>query len=64
VLSGQTVISALSSVKTVAYARSPFPPPWSVEELAAYFVMRDHNGQQLAYVYFEEEPGGAPQPSF
>jgi hypothetical protein len=20
--------------------------------------MRDHNGQQLAYVYFEDEPGG------
>ena len=34
-----------------------FPPPWSVEELDACFVVRDHNGQQLAYVYFEEEPG-------
>jgi hypothetical protein len=34
-----------------------FPPPWSVEEQAACFVVRDHNGQQLAYVYFEEEPG-------
>ena len=32
-------------------------PPWSVDELEAYFVVRDHNGQQLAYVYFEEEPG-------
>jgi hypothetical protein len=34
-----------------------FPPPWSVEEQDACFVVRDHNGQQLAYVYFEEEPG-------
>jgi hypothetical protein len=34
-----------------------FPPPWSVEELAACFVVRDHNGQQLAYVYFEDEVG-------
>ena len=34
-----------------------FPPPWSVEELEAGFVVRDHNGQQLAYVYFEDEPG-------
>jgi hypothetical protein len=34
-----------------------FPPPWSVEEQEACFVVRDHNGQQLAYVYFEEEPG-------
>jgi hypothetical protein len=30
-----------------------FPPPWSVEELDACFIVRDHNGQQLAYVYFE-----------
>jgi hypothetical protein len=22
-----------------------------------FFVVRDHNGQQLAYVYFEDEPG-------
>ena len=34
-----------------------FPPPWSVEELDACFVVRDHNGQQLAYVYFEDELG-------
>jgi hypothetical protein len=34
-----------------------FPPPWSVEEQAACFVVRDQNGQQLAYVYFEDEPG-------
>jgi hypothetical protein len=30
-----------------------FPPPWSVEEQPAYFVVRDHNGQQLAYNCFE-----------
>jgi hypothetical protein len=34
-----------------------FPLPWSVEESDACFVVRDHNGQQLAYVYFEDEPG-------
>jgi hypothetical protein len=28
-----------------------FPPPWSAEELDACFVVRDHKGQQLAYVY-------------
>jgi len=26
-----------------------FPPPWSVEEQQACFVVRDHNGQQFAY---------------
>jgi hypothetical protein len=30
-----------------------FPPPWTVEELDACFVVRD----QLAYIYFEDEPG-------
>jgi len=34
-----------------------FPPPWTVEELDACYVVRDHDGQQLAYIYFEDEPG-------
>ena len=38
-------------------AERRFPPPWSVEELDACFVVRDHNGQKLAYVRFEDEPG-------
>ena len=29
-----------------------FPPPWTIEELNdACFVVRDHDGQQLAYVH-------------
>jgi hypothetical protein len=34
-----------------------YAPPWSVKERPACFVVRDHNGQALAYNYFEEEPG-------
>ena len=34
-----------------------FPPPWTVEELDACFVVIDSAGQKLAYVYFEDEPG-------
>ena len=34
-----------------------FPPPWSVEETDACFIVRDANRQALAYVYFEQEPG-------
>jgi hypothetical protein len=48
----------LGTVQAVSFSADPahgrFPPPWSVEELAACFVV---NGQQLAYVYFEDEPG-------
>ena len=31
-----------------------FPPPWSVDESDACFIVCDANGQALAYVYFEE----------
>jgi len=46
----------------VALKARRFPPPWTVEDIGAEvqraaFVVRDHNGQQLAYLYFEEEPG-------
>jgi hypothetical protein len=30
-----------------------FPSPWSPEEHSDYFVVRDHNGQELAYIYYE-----------
>jgi hypothetical protein len=33
-----------------------FPPPWSVEELDACFVVTDSAGQKLGYIYFENEP--------
>jgi hypothetical protein len=35
----------------------PFPPPWTIEETAPCFIVRDHNGQALAFVYCEDEPG-------
>jgi hypothetical protein len=34
-----------------------FPPPWSVEDIGAAFVVKESAGQKLAYVYFEDEPG-------
>jgi hypothetical protein len=34
-----------------------FPPPWTIEDNGACFMVRDANGQALAYTYYEEEPG-------
>jgi hypothetical protein len=34
-----------------------FPRHWTVEEQDARFVVVDHSGQKLAYIYFEDEPG-------
>jgi hypothetical protein len=31
-------------------AKRRFPPPWSVEETDACFIVRDQGGQALAYV--------------
>jgi hypothetical protein len=38
-------------------AQRRFPPPWSAEELAACFVVKDSSGQKLSYIYYEDEPG-------
>jgi endo-1,4-beta-D-glucanase Y len=34
-----------------------FPPPWTAEVTPNCFIVRDHNGRTLAYVYYESEPG-------
>jgi hypothetical protein len=42
-------------------AHRRFPPPWSVEEGEAYFVVKDSTGQKLGYVYFDD-PRSADKP--
>jgi hypothetical protein len=38
--------------------RPDVPPPWDIEEAnASCFIVKDNNGQALAYVYFESDPG-------
>jgi hypothetical protein len=37
--------------------RRRFPPPWSVEDIGAAYVVNDGTGQKLGYFYYEEEPG-------
>jgi len=34
-----------------------FPPPWSIEDIGATFVVKDSRGQKLGYFYHEEEAG-------
>ena len=49
---------ARSSINSPAIESPRFPPPWTIEEMNdACFIVRDKNGQQLGYFYFEEEPG-------
>jgi hypothetical protein len=42
------------SHSTHRYARAPLPAALAAEETDACFIVRDHNRQALAYVYFEE----------
>src|SRR5262249_52313083 len=36
--------------------RAPsLPSPWSADDNGACFIVKDHNGQALAYVYYEED---------
>jgi hypothetical protein len=52
------IVSALL-VQFSAMTARPFPPPWSIEDIGAAFVVKDSGGQKLAYVYYEEEHGHA-----
>jgi len=33
-----------------------FPAPWSAEPQPNYYVVRDADGQQIAYVYYSNDP--------
>jgi len=34
-----------------------FLPPWSVEDIATCFVVKDSTGQKIAYLFYEADPG-------
>jgi hypothetical protein len=45
------------ATQAVTTAPRRFPPPWSVIEHTESLEVIDANGQNLAFVYFEDEPG-------
>jgi hypothetical protein len=45
------------SAKRTVMPQRRFPPPWRAEEHDACFIVKDRAGLNLAYVYFENEPG-------
>jgi hypothetical protein len=47
----------LQSITMVSCPPAAFPHLGLSRKQEACFVVRDHGGQQLAYVYFEDEPG-------
>jgi hypothetical protein len=50
-------LTAWVCVPILFYARSPLSYALDCRRKDACFIVRDHNGQALAYVYFEDEPG-------
>ena len=39
----------------------PFPPPWSADKIPGGYVVRDANGQALAYIYSRDNEDEARQ---
>jgi hypothetical protein len=53
-------LAGRSAVDSPVITARCFPRPWTVEETQPCFIVRDHTGQALAFVYFAEEPGRSP----
>ncbi len=54
---GRGSACASNNVRKMSAPERRFPPPWTVEDIGAAFVVMDSAGQKPAYIYYEEEPG-------
>jgi hypothetical protein len=45
-----------TSTRSAAPNLRRFPAPWSAELQPNYYVVRDAEGQQLAYIYYSNDP--------
>jgi K+/H+ antiporter YhaU regulatory subunit KhtT len=45
----------------MADAPRRFPPPWRADKISGGYVVRDANGQALAYLYTRDDPTEALQ---
>jgi hypothetical protein len=52
------VLDALAeATQSLSIDARRFPPPWSIEDIGAAYVVKDSSGQKLGYFHYEEEPG-------
>jgi len=47
---------AVEASRAYGHAVRHFRPPWSVENLASRFVVKDREGKELAYINYEDDP--------
>ena len=48
------LLSAGCSLAPMPSSPRRFPPPWIVEDHLACFIVKDHTGQALAHIYYED----------
>jgi hypothetical protein len=51
-----TLVVGRRAPHDAALEQRHFQPPWLVEDLTSCFVVKARNGQELAFIYYEEDP--------